>query len=58
MSEADGEGRVASSKEPSGATVLPSEDATDVAACDLQSRVKEKPEGNTKGGIAQPSTSW
>ena len=35
MSEANGGGRVESSKEPSGATVSPSEDATDAAAFDL-----------------------
>ncbi len=54
MSEADGEGWVGSSKEPSSITVLPSEDATNAAACDTQSQVAEKPWGKTKGGTARP----
>ena len=54
MSEADGGGWVESSKEPSGAMVSPSEDATNVAACNPQSQVGEKPEGKTKGETGRP----
>ena len=53
MSEADGGGRVKSSKEPRGAAVLPSKDATNATACNPRSRVGEKPEGKIKGGTAQ-----
>ena len=43
MSKANGGGQVESSKEPSRVTVSPIEDATDAAACNIQSRVVEKP---------------
>ena len=45
MSEVNGGGRVERSKEPSGATVAPSEDTTDAATFDPQSRVREIQEG-------------
>jgi hypothetical protein len=51
MSEADGGGVVVCSKDPSGAPVSPSEDATDAAACGPRSEETGRPlSGKTKGG--------